>query len=197
MVHSARVDVTCPQCGKTRSVEKYYTTKPTFTGLCRRCNGLKFGESNPCWRGGRYVRPDGYVVVSVLPTDPLYPMTRMEKGGGGRRVLEHRIVMARHLGRCLEPWEIVHHINRVRNDNRLENLELLPDQGTHWSATLLQEKCDLLVKYVDVLLIQNVALRRFLMATIGCDGKSKLRSGGKGRGLAKGGGKGPIGRPGK
>ena len=28
-----------------------------------------------------------------------------------------------------------------------------------------------------------------------CDGKSKIRSGGAGRGLGTGGGKGPIGRP--
>ncbi len=72
-----------------------------------------FGEKNPRWRGGRKKTGGGY--ISVLMTD------RPERG----YVLEHRLVMSKALGRPLRSDEVVHHRNGIKDDNRLENLELL------------------------------------------------------------------------
>jgi hypothetical protein len=59
------------------------------------------------------------------------PGTYKQLDRKGRTSLEHRRKMEDHLGRRLEPWEHVHHVNGDRGDNRLENLTVLSASDHH------------------------------------------------------------------
>ena len=84
---------------------------------------LKYQKSCRCLKvcHKNYIRrtdlkqQDGYT-LTYLPFHP-----RSNKSG---MVLSHIIVMEEHLNRYLLSEETVHHKNGVRDDNRIENLEL-------------------------------------------------------------------------
>ena len=95
---------------------------------------------------------NGYWQVTV-------PREERHLVGGQRHVGEHRLVMARHLGRPLAGDETVHHRNGDRIDNRLENLELwstaqpkgqrVDDKVAFALAVLRRYRPDLLVDPLD------------------------------------------------
>lgn len=68
------------------------------------------------WKGGRHKKA-GYWVVRCEG----HP--RAEKRG--HYVKEQTLIMEKHIGRYLNDDEIVHHINGIKDDNRLENLQLM------------------------------------------------------------------------
>ena len=83
---------------------------------------VQTGATNSHWKGGRFKSPKGYISV-------------IQKGHPGATnqgyIFEHRLVMEKHIGRYLEPKEVVHHKNEIRDDNRLENLQLFTNHVEH------------------------------------------------------------------
>lgn len=79
------------------------------------------GEKNPKWNGGRR-KSCGYIFI-LMPEHP--------NANYMGYIQEHRFIMEQAIGRYLYPYETVHHINGIKDDNRIENLELLPDKGKH------------------------------------------------------------------
>jgi len=155
----------CPTCG----VEVWRTWQQLGMD-CKECANLKLrerskrqiGEAHPRWQGGRQIWKSGYVVLTLQPSHPFFAMTDTN-----HRVLEHRLVVAQSLGRYLETWEVVHHKNGNKQDNHLENLELLPHNAENVSAwqvtkriTALESEVAELKRQVKLLKWQNKELRQ-------------------------------------
>ncbi len=114
----------CEDCGKERWVQlcKGIPKNP----LCFSCAWKRSGKiasQHPNWKGGRRQTEDGYIEIKISKGDFFCPMASVRG-----YIREHRLVVAMKLGRCLQRWELVHHLNGIRDDNRAENLALTMNQ---------------------------------------------------------------------
>ena len=90
------------------------------------------GAANPGWKGGvteKRTKGNYRGVRMVRCPDEWMPMAR--KDG---YIMEHRLVMAKAVGRCLTRTEVVHHIDHDPSNNELVNLQLWMDNASHKRA---------------------------------------------------------------
>lgn len=126
--------IACSDCRKERWVQ--YSRKISDYVRCSSCAAklaisqgtrrILRGSELYNWKGGRHRDKQGYTYVRLALSDFYSPMV---KSNG--YIAEHRLVIARHLGRCLHPWEVIHHKNGIRDDNRFANLELTTNGQHH------------------------------------------------------------------
>jgi len=124
-----RIRVTCPSCESTRTAQAGAVAAKIraggFSGLCLPCSPRAKKREWVTLSPGRKIEPSkGYVRLSLEAIDPadiwLYDAMR----GNRYSVLEHRMVMARELGRPLTRNELVDHRDGVKTRNDPANLRL-------------------------------------------------------------------------
>ena len=161
----------CEICGKERWVQLRHGVP--VSQRCKKCVNIGMrhteatkvkarGPAHYKWKGGRNKTAGGYIVLRLHPGDFFYPMA--PKGG---YVLEHRLVVAQALGRCLQPWEIVHHKRGfAKGDNRYPETLQLVMEGQHNQITIMEQKLDRLLDgqrelkgEIGLLRLENKSLR--------------------------------------
>lgn len=127
----------CIDCGKERWIYLFDFRKKT----CLRCQDCSRHHG---WRGkGGRRQNRGYIEIKLHPADFFFRMA-----GKNGYVPEHRLVMAKYLGRCLHPWEIIHHRNGIKDDNRIENLQLV-SIDKHNQMTIMGKRIQQLEEKVE------------------------------------------------
>ena len=139
-----KLEVRCLICGKPFKIwpsrlgkRKYCSKECRKIGRSEFCQQMKLGYRNPRWKGstehrGRYKGTAGYILINVnalegkereLALSMVPDSQKQSQYRQSRYIREHRLIIAKSIGRPLQSNEVVHHKNGVRNDNRLENLE--------------------------------------------------------------------------
>lgn len=163
----------CKFCHETKPFEKMAKDKKSRTGVrpyCQDCMRTRYHKSSKCcdcgsavhsgaercrpcrdryvranphvtgaYKTGRYTEPSGYVALCGMWDHPNH---RPSSG----YLLEHVYVMSQHLGRPLLPKEEVHHKNGIKDDNRIENLELWT--VSHPAGQRVQDKISWAIEFL-------------------------------------------------
>lgn len=109
----------CQKCSKEIEVTQGMLDRGRGKYCSKKCKGLGWdssGENNNNWNGGMTMHQYGYILVKA----PNHP--NKDRHGYMRK---HRLVVEEYIGRYLLPTEDIDHINGIKTDNRIENLQIL------------------------------------------------------------------------
>lgn len=107
----------CPYCNKNFPLP-YKSLVPLRKFCSKPCSARALisrlpQEKQPHWKGGKSIISTGYIIIRA---------NGHPRAHKNNYILEHRLIMEKHLGRPLKKSEDVHHINGIKTDNRIENL---------------------------------------------------------------------------
>ena len=108
--------------------------------------GYNSGKTHYNWNGGKRTSSQGYLEIK----SPNHPFRNKQN-----YVPEHRLIVEKHLGRYLTKDEVIHHINEIKTDNRIENLRVM-GWGEHSSLHRAQEKKRKLLLWVHGIRVREV-----------------------------------------
>ena len=134
---------TCKICGKS-----FYVKRKTQKYCSKKCFGIsnaskywlgkkmpeRSGKKHHNWKNGK--AKNGAYIIILMPSHPFC--------NSHDYIMEHRLVMEKHLGRYLKPQERIHHINGIKDDNRISNLMLFPNQKAHFDFHRIHNKLKML-----------------------------------------------------
>lgn len=112
----------CVMCGKSLNIHFNRIGKAGKRRKCASCykatasEHAPRGSQNAAWKGGRHRTPAGYMMIRM----PGHP-----RAGKHGYVYEHIVIAENKYRRSLKGDEVVHHKNKVKDDNRSSNLVVM------------------------------------------------------------------------